>query len=232
MTEVQYTYAKAIGTKGIDPKVLGLAAHFYGLPPGHEITDAISNQSKDWIGPSDMLAAPSEAVVIGQSGVVFRIGLASDEQLVCSTSPENRNAGTAHMYNEDIDMLNPPEIPGSLKTKLHIDPEIEKRLCDDRHINFVFNNIINLISDLSKDLGFGYRVDAYMRGNEYDGGWERMELLIKFPDEHYDDIAEYWKRVSMYVSEFYTSLQNIAEFSDEILARIRKSIYIIVLSEE
>ncbi|MHB8117884.1 MAG: STAS-like domain-containing protein [Methanothrix sp.] len=98
MTEVQSTYAWAFGTIGIDAKVLGLAAQFYGLP-GQEMADAVSKQSVDWIGPSSLPAAPSEEVVISQSGVVYHSGLESEEQWSCSTLPENKNAGTAHMYN-------------------------------------------------------------------------------------------------------------------------------------
>jgi hypothetical protein len=228
MNDVQVVYSGTSGTIGINAKVLGLAALFYGLP-GQEMEDLASKQ---WIGPSNMPATPSEVVITGQYCVVLPSRLTSEEQRSCSTSPENRNHGTAHIYNEAFDMLNPPEISGSLKTKLHIDPEIEKHLGNDRHIKFALNNVINIISDLSKNLGFDYRVDAYLRGNEYSDGWERMELIIEFPDEHYDDIAEYWKKVSIYLSDFYKSLQSIPEFSDEIIARIRKSIYIIVRSEE
>lgn len=231
MTEVQSIHARTFGTIGIDAKVLGLASQFYGLP-GQEIADALSRQSVDWIGPSSLPAAPSEEVVIGQSGDIYHSGLESEEQWSCSTLPENRNDGTAHIYNEAFDMLNPPEITGSLKTKLRIGPEIEKRLGDDRYIKYVFNHVINIILDLSKDLCFDYRVDANLQGNEYDDGWERVEVIIEFPEDHYDDIAEYWKKVSMLVSEFYKSLQDVTEFSEDILARMRKTIYIIVRSEE
>lgn len=129
-------------------------------------------------------------------------------------------------------MLNPPEIPGSLKTKLHLGPEIEKRLGDDRYIKFFFNHVINIVLDLSKNLCFDYRIEANLLGNEYDDGWERVEVIIEFPEDHYDDIAEYWKKVSMLVSEFYKSLQDVTEFSDGILTKMRKTIYIIVRSEE
>jgi hypothetical protein len=98
LTEVQSTYTRAFGTIGIDAKVLGLAAQFYGLP-GQEITDAVSKQSMDWIGPSSLPAAPSEEVVIIQSGVVYLSGLEYEEQWSCSTLPEIKNAGTAHMYD-------------------------------------------------------------------------------------------------------------------------------------
>jgi hypothetical protein len=231
LTEVQSIHARTFGTIGIDAKVLGLASQFYGLP-GQEMADAVSRQSVDWIGPSSLAAAPSEEVVVSQSGYLYHSGLESEEQWSCSTLPENRNVGTAYIDNEAFDMLNSPEIPGSFKSKLHIGPEIEKRLGDDRHINFVFNHVVNIVLGISKDLCFGYRVDAYLRGNEYDDGWERVELIIEFPEDHYDDIAEYWKKVSMHVSEFYKSLQNVAEFSDDIIARMRKTIYIIVRSGE
>ena len=59
-----------------------------------------------------------------------------------------------------------------------------------------------------------------------------MDIIIKFPDEHYDDITGYWKSISTKVSNFYKSLPKNPEYSEEIVKRIRKFIYIIVISEE
>jgi hypothetical protein len=231
LTEVQSTCAGAFGTMGIDAKVLGLAAQYYGLP-GHEIEDVASKQLRDWFGPSNMPAALSEAIMVGQSGVLFPSGLASEEQWSFFTLPENRNAGTAHKYNEALDMLNPPEITGSLKTKLRIDPEIEGRLGDERHIKFALNNVINIIGELLRDPGFNYKINVVLRDAGNIHGWEHTDIIIKFPDEHYDDITGYWKSISMKVSNFYKSLLQNQECSEEIVKRIRKFIYIIVISEE
>ncbi|MFA6372417.1 MAG: STAS-like domain-containing protein [Methanothrix sp.] len=101
MNDVQVVYSGTSGTIGINAKVLGLAAQFYGFP-GHEMEDVASKQSIDWIGPSCLPAAPSEGVVVGQSGVVYHSGLGSDERWSYSKSPENRNGGTTHAYREAI----------------------------------------------------------------------------------------------------------------------------------
>ncbi len=101
MNDVQVVYSGTSGTIGINAKVLGLAAQFYGLP-GHEMEGATPKQSIDWIGPSYLPAAPSEEVMVGHSGIVYHSGLESEEQWSCSKSPENRNGGTTHVYSEAI----------------------------------------------------------------------------------------------------------------------------------
>ena len=129
-------------------------------------------------------------------------------------------------------MLNPPEITGSLKTKLRIDPEIERRLGDERHIKFALNNVINIIAELLRDPGFNYKINVVLRDAGNINGWEHTDIIIKFPDEHYDDITGYWKSISTKVSNFYKSLLQNQECSEEIVKHIRKFIYIIVISED
>lgn len=99
MNDVQAVYSGIYGTIGIDAKVLGLAAPFYGLPEQER-------QSVNWIGPSSLPAALSEEVMIGLSDVVYKVGLESEEQWSCFTLPENRNDGTTYVYSRAIERMN------------------------------------------------------------------------------------------------------------------------------
>lgn len=126
----------------------------------------------------------------------------------------------------------PPEISLSIRHRLNIDNNIEKRLAGEQHIRYALNSVFNIISDSLDCLDFSYRIDATLRDKDNLNGWERIEIIIKFPDEHYDDISGYWKCISTSVSDFYTSLKHISGFSDDIIIRIRKFIYILVRSEE
>jgi len=101
MNDVQVPYSGTSGTIGVSAKVLGLAAQYYGFPC-REIEDVTSRQSREWIGPSCFPAAPSEDVVVGQSGAAYHSGLESEEHWSCSKSPENRNGGTTHIYGEEM----------------------------------------------------------------------------------------------------------------------------------
>lgn len=131
-----------------------------------------------------------------------------------------------------IEMVNPPEISGRIRTKLHISSEIERRSTEDRPFNYILNNTFNIIDLFIGNPGFHYRINANLRdkGNIY--GWERVDIIIKFPDEHYDEIDGYWKGISTKVSEFYNSLQNNPTFSEDTINRLRKFIYIVIRAEE
>lgn len=131
-----------------------------------------------------------------------------------------------------IDMLTPPEVAESIKARLHIDPEIKERLGGDRYFNYALNNIINIINELLKDPGFRYRIDVRLRDEGNKRGWERVDLVIKFPDEHYEEITRHWKAISAKVSQFYKSLQSNPVFSEDRIIQIRKFIYIVVRSED
>lgn len=131
-----------------------------------------------------------------------------------------------------IEMVNPPEISGRIRTKLHISSEIDMRSKDDRPFNYVLNHIFNIIDRLLGNPGFNYRINANLRdkGNIY--GWERVDIIIKFPDNHYDEIDGFWKGISIKVNEFYKSLQNNPTFSEDTINRLRKFIYIVIRAEE
>jgi hypothetical protein len=103
MIDVQAVYSGTYSTIGIDAKVLGLAAPFYGLPEQEK-------QSVNWIGPSSLPAFLSEEVMIGQSGVVYQLGLESEEQWSCSTLPENRNVGTTYVYSGAIENMDAEKV--------------------------------------------------------------------------------------------------------------------------
>ncbi len=131
-----------------------------------------------------------------------------------------------------IRMFDPPEISSRFKAKLRTSSEIEELLTKDRPFNFVLSNIFNIIDNLFENIGFHYRVDTNLRdkGNVY--GWERVDVIIEFPDEHYDDIDGNWRKVSAKISEFYKSLKNNPTFSEDTINHLREYIYVIIRSEE
>jgi hypothetical protein len=133
MNDVQAVYSGTYGTIGIDAKVLGLAAAFYGLPNQEK-------QSVNWIGPSSLPAVLSEEVVIGLSDVVYQVGLESDERWSCSTLPENRNGGTTHVYSEAIASM-------GIESVINVRDEIGSEFCIGfRDGNRIFEAIRNKIS--------------------------------------------------------------------------------------
>lgn len=172
------------------------------------------------------------AVIIDRSGCGFHSNLADEKNWSCFTTPKNRKIETAYMYRGVIDMLGPPAISGSSKMKLSIDPNVEVCLEGERHIRYALNIIFNIIVGLLRDPGFNYKINVVLRDAGNIHGWEHIDIIIKFPDEHYDDITGYWKSISTNVSNFYKSLLQNQEYSEEIVKRICKFIYIIVISEE
>jgi len=98
MNDVQAVYSGTYYTIGIDAKVLGLTAAFYGLPEQDE-------QSVNWMGPSSLPSALSEEAMVGLSDVVYRVEQESEEQWSCSTLPENRNVGTTCVYGGAIENM-------------------------------------------------------------------------------------------------------------------------------
>jgi hypothetical protein len=131
-----------------------------------------------------------------------------------------------------VDMLKAPEVPEAFGAKLHNLSEITERFGEDRYTNYAISSIFNIIDDSLKDLGFGYNINIRLRDKGNRRGWERIDLVIKFPDEHYEDITRYWKAISAKVGEFYKSLQGNPAFSEDNINQIRKSIYIVVRSED
>jgi len=131
-----------------------------------------------------------------------------------------------------IEMLEPPAILELIRTKLHTSSDVEDWSKRQKNIDFVLNNIFNIIGKKIGNPGFDYRIDTGLRdkGNTY--GWERIEIAIKFPDDHYKEINGYWKHISSDVSDFYELLKSYPEFSDERVMGLRRSIYIIMFSEE
>lgn len=129
-----------------------------------------------------------------------------------------------------IDMLRPPEIAESFKDR--VDSEIEERIGEDKHIKYAFNSISNIIDELLTDPGFRYRIDIRLRDKGNRRGWERVDLVIKFPDDKYGEITRYWKAIGTKVTEFYDSLQSNPAFSEDQINQIRKFIYIVVRSED
>lgn len=233
----EIAHAVVFSTSGIDRRILGLAAPFYGLPESR-IGNTQSVQPKEWSGSKNLPTAFACKVRNHQCSNVSAPEEISWKYTSYTTSPKNRKAETGHIYSETIDMLQPPEISSFFKARLHLDPRIEGYIAEKRHIHYTLNNVFNIIGDLLRSPGFHYRVYANLRVNddvieeEDKKGWERMELIIKFPDEHYDDIDEYWKNISKQVSNFYESLKNNPEFDEEAITKMRKFVYILVRSEE
>lgn len=230
-------HAVVFSTSGIDRGILGLAAPFYGLPESG-IGNTKSVQPTEWSGSKNLPTAFADKVRIHQCGNVSTPETISWKYSSYTASPKNRKTETGHIYSEAIDMLQPPEISSFFKARLHLDPRIEGYIAEERRIRYALNNVFNIIGDLLRNPGFNYRVYANLivnddiREEEDKKGWERMELIIKFPDEHYDDIDEYWKNISKQVSNFYGSLQNNPEFDEEAITKMRKFVYILVQSEE
>jgi len=131
-----------------------------------------------------------------------------------------------------VDMLKPPEMPEAFEAKFQFDSEIKERFGEDRYINYSLNNIYNIINESLKDVGFGYNINIRLRDKGNRHGWERIDLVIKFPDEHYEEITGYWKTISANVGEFYKSLHGNPAFSEDRINQISKSIYIVVRSED
>ncbi|HUS76757.1 MAG TPA: hypothetical protein VMY43_12230 [Methanothrix sp.] len=131
-----------------------------------------------------------------------------------------------------IDMLKPPEIAESFHAKLHADFEIGVHLEKNRYLNYTLNSIFSIINETLKDPGFGYRIDLRLRDKGNRNGWERIDLVIKFPEDHYEEIKEYWKDISIKVGGFYGSLNCNPAFSEEHINQMRQFIYIVVRSED
>ncbi|MDD1762765.1 MAG: hypothetical protein LUQ59_11100 [Methanothrix sp.] len=148
---------------------------------------------------------------------------------------EKKMLSTSNLIQDNakyVDMLKPPVISESFGARLHFDSEIKERFGEDRQINYALGNIYTIINESLKDTGFSYSVNIRLRDKGNIRGWERIDLVIKFPDEHYEEITRYWKAISAKVNEFYKSLQSNLAFSEERVSQIRESVYIVVQSED
>lgn len=135
---------------------------------------------------------------------------------------------TVRNYN----MLHPPKILESLNNKLHTSPDIEELRAEDAYFDFAINNISNILGTSLESGGFRYHIDIKLRDKGNIHEWERTDIVINIPGEHYYEKNRYWKEISSKVSEFYKSLEDNPMFSEDIINRLRKFIYIVVHAEE
>jgi len=188
-----------------------------------------------------VIEATIDDSVVELPKAMFKMGLglvSSIPDVLSSLYSKLKETGmlsTSNLIQDDakyVDMLKPPAISESFEAKLHFDSEIKERFGEDRQINYALNNIYNIIDNSLKDPGFSYSINIRLRDKGNRRGWERIDLVIKFPDEHYEEITRYWKAISANVSEFYNTLQSNPAFSEEHVSQIRESVYIVVRSED